>query len=163
MTCAPANAAVSAVSSDEPSSTTITSLANCRAFRTTEPIVGPSLKAGMATRIFESGNARRKTAGTVVDALLSMFLSARQRGGRQGSRCLPPAPRRRNRGYKGFADIFKVGWRSKSFSLRLTSYLEVEPSRMNAHVFVGMVVGPGLRKTAVVTCASARLYPLRAH
>src|SRR5438093_9868321 len=30
-------------------------------------------------------------------------------------------------------------------------------------VFVGMVVGPGLRKTAVVTCASARLYPLRAH
>src|SRR5437660_3491024 len=30
-------------------------------------------------------------------------------------------------------------------------------------VFVGMVFGPGLRKTAVVTCASARLYPLRAH
>src|SRR5207247_1010885 len=73
MTCAPAIAAVSAVSSDEPSSTTTTSLANWRAFRTTEPMVAPSLKAGMATRILESGNARRKTAGTVVDGSLSMF------------------------------------------------------------------------------------------
>src|SRR5437773_3739044 len=30
-------------------------------------------------------------------------------------------------------------------------------------VFVGMVVGPGLRTTAVVECASARLYPPGAH
>src|SRR5207249_10574961 len=90
---------------------------NCRALRTTEPMVVPSLKAGIATRTFDSGKARRKTAGTAVDASLSMFLATRQWGRRQGSQCFPPSPGRRNPGYKGFANIFKVGRKDKSFSL----------------------------------------------
>src|SRR5437667_6428714 len=145
MTCAPAIAAVSAVSSDDPSSTTITSRANWRAFRTTEPMVAPSLKAGMATRIFESGNARRKTAGTAVDASLSMFLSTRQLGGRQGSRWLPPVPGRRNRCYKGFADIFKVGRNGKSLSLPALHTSKPNRAGRMSVVFVAMVVG--LRST----------------
>src|SRR5207249_4533702 len=92
ITWAPARAAVSAVSSEEPSSITTTSDANCLAFKTTEPIVGPSLSARTATRILASVNARRKTAGIGVTSFLSMFLPTRQGDGRQGSRASLRAP-----------------------------------------------------------------------
>src|SRR5207249_11710757 len=75
MTWAPAKAAVFAVSSVEPSSMTTTSLANCLAFRTTEPIVAPSLYAGIAATILDSTRARRRTGGAGVDASSSMLLS----------------------------------------------------------------------------------------
>src|SRR6266511_6191069 len=87
ITCAPASAAVSAVSSVDPSSTTTTSLANCRALRTTEPIVVPSLYAGMAAMIFDSGNVFRNTAGTGADSSSSIerFLVTRGRTDLPGS------------------------------------------------------------------------------
>ena len=47
----------------------------------------------------------------------------------------PSGPRRRNRRYKGFADIFKVGRNGKSFSLPVTIYVQIEPGRMNVRCF----------------------------
>src|SRR5207249_1523742 len=109
---------------------------NCRALRTTEPMVVPSLKAGIATRTFDSGKTRRKTAGTAVDASLSMFLATRQRGRRQGSQCFPPSPGRRNPGYKSFANIFKVGRKHKSFSLPVVHIWESYPGRWMSEVLL---------------------------
>src|SRR5436853_6900455 len=54
---------------------TTTSLANCLAFRTTEPIVAPSLYAGIAAPILDSTRARRRTGGAGVDASSIMLLS----------------------------------------------------------------------------------------
>src|SRR5207249_5106036 len=92
MTWAPARAAVFAVSSVDPSSMTTTSLANCLALRTTEPIVGPSLYAGIAATILDSTRVCRRTAGTGADASLSMLLSTLNLEVGQGRPCFPPSP-----------------------------------------------------------------------
>src|SRR5439155_23796244 len=89
-------------------STTMTSLAYCRALRTTEPIVAPSLKAGMATKIFDSGEVRRKTAGTGEETFLSMALSTLHSEVEQGNLASSEPPRRNPR-YNGFARIFRAG------------------------------------------------------
>src|SRR2546422_752166 len=82
MTWAPARVAVSAVSSVDPSSTTTTSLANCRVFNTTEPIVGPSLNAGIATTTFgcalESSGRWLAVSGYSMSATDSLHRWARR-------------------------------------------------------------------------------------
>src|SRR6266699_4479929 len=68
---------------------TTTSLANCRAFNTTDPIVAPSLYAGIAAMILDSEESFRRTAGTEADTCLSISPSLRSRWASRACRVGP--------------------------------------------------------------------------
>src|SRR5438309_4994268 len=114
---------------------TTTSLANCLALRTTEPIVGPSLYAGIAATILDSTRVRRRTAGTGADASLSMWLSTLHSEVEQGSLASLQAPEGGIPTIRVLPTFSKSDEKSLPFSLPVLDALDSTRDRLNARGF----------------------------